>query len=84
MKLCINCKHHVPRDPPYTDQTGEDFSKCGRMSVVSPVNGKRVWQGPMYCSTQRLDMIVKGAVCGPEAVYFEEKTDGVSSPARAA
>ncbi len=67
IKLCIDCKWSR------SDQgSSVTYLKCENPDVVgiSPVDGKPEIS---YCSTQRVEWLLKPSLCGPEGKRFEPK-----------
>ena len=56
-RLCVACRHFMPRDPPHADA-------CAKAEYVEPVYGKhKFWS----CVSER----GAGGGCGPEGRRFE-------------
>jgi hypothetical protein len=65
MKLCIHCKHLLPRDgdPDYA------LAKCGAFFNIHPVSGAKLYS---YAYNQRMFLTTPGeGKCGLNAVFFE-------------
>jgi hypothetical protein len=63
MKLCIDCRHHMPAkypDPQF------DHSRCSQASKQNLVNGVIKFQ---YCDVMRMH----GARCGNDGLLYQSK-----------
>ena len=69
-KYCVNCKHFSPK-------VGDEhhvYARCAvstRNKPISLVTGKQKYEDLTYAAVMR--MSAAGNMCGPEALFFEEK-----------
>jgi hypothetical protein len=69
MKLCIHCKHLLPRDgdPDFT------LAKCAAFFNIHPVSGAKMYS---YAFNQRMFLVNTGeGKCGEAAVFWEPKEE---------